>query len=69
MRMIGLKRLPGRVRVTSDEGEFDVVFSAAAPGHAGGDPVVELLPGSTLDKKTAEELMLELMREGRLRRP
>ena len=69
MRMIGLKRLPGRVRVSADEGEFDVVFSAAAAGHAGGDPFVELLPGSSLDKQAAEELMLELMRDGRLRRP
>jgi hypothetical protein len=67
--MIGLKRMPGRIRVTSDEGDFDVVFSAAAPGHAGGDPLVELLPGSTLNKQTAEELMLELLRDGRLRRP
>jgi hypothetical protein len=69
MRMIGLKRLDGRVRVTADEGEFDVVFSAAAAGHPGGDPVVELLPGSSLNKQAAEELMLELMRDGKLRRP
>jgi hypothetical protein len=69
MRMIGLKRLAGRVRVTADEGEFDVVFSAAAAGHPGGDPFVELLPGSSLNKQAAEELMLELMREGKLRRP
>jgi hypothetical protein len=69
MRMIGLKRLQGRIRVTTDEGEFDVVFSAAPAGHPGGDPYVELLPGSTLDKRTAEELMLELARDGRLRRP
>ena len=67
--MIGLKRLPGRVRVTADEGEFDVVFSAAAAGHPGGDPFVELLPGSSMDKQAAEELMLELMRDGKLRRP
>jgi hypothetical protein len=67
MRMIGLKRLPGRVRVTADQGEFDVVFSAV--GQSGGDPFVELLPGSTLDKQAAEELMLELMRDGKLRRP
>ncbi len=67
--MIGLKRLPGRIRVTSDEGDFDVVFSAAAPGDPGADPVVELLPGSTLDKQGAEELMFELLRGGRLRRP
>jgi hypothetical protein len=67
--MIGLKRLPGRIRVTADEGEFDVVFSATAAGHPGGDPFVELLPGSSLSKQAAEELMLELMRDGRLRRP
>ena len=69
MRMIGLKRLADRVRVIADEGEFDVVFSAAAAGHPGGDPFVELLPGSSLDKQAAEELMLELMRNGRLRQP
>jgi len=70
MRMIGLKRLPtNRVRVTSDQGEFDVVFSAAPAGQAGGDPFVELLPGSSVDKPGAEELMLELWRDGRLRRP
>ena len=68
MRMIGLKRLPDRVRVTADEGEFDVVFSTASSGQP-GDPVVELLPGSSLDKQSAEELMLELLREGKLRRP
>ena len=68
MRMIGLKRLPDRVRVTANEGEFDVVFSTASTGHP-GDPVVELLPGSSLDKQAAEELMLELLREGKLRRP
>jgi len=68
MRMIGLKRLTDRVRVTADEGEFDVVFSTASSGQP-GDPVVELLPGSSLDKQSAEELMLELLREGKLRRP
>ena len=69
MRMIGLKRLAGRIRVTTDEGEFDVVFSAAPAGHVGGDPFVELPPGSSVDKQAAEELMLELMRDGRLRQP
>jgi hypothetical protein len=69
MRMIGLKQLPDRIRVTTDEGEFDVVFSAAPAGHTGGDPFVELPSGSRLDKQAAEELMLELQRDGRLRRP
>jgi hypothetical protein len=69
MRMIGLKRLPGRIRVTADEGEFDVVFSGAPAGHPGGDPFVELLPSSSVDKEAAEALMFELMREGRIRRP
>jgi hypothetical protein len=69
MRMIGLKRMPNRIRVTSDEGEFDVVFSAAPAGHPGADPFVELLPGSSMDKQAAEELMLELLRDGKLRRP
>jgi hypothetical protein len=69
MRMIGLKRLPGRIRVTADAGEFDVVFSTAPTGPSGGDPSVELLPGSTVDKQAAEELMLELLREGKLRKP
>jgi len=69
MRMIGLKRLAGRVRVTADEGEFDVVFSAATAGQPGADPFVELLPGSSVDKQAAEELMFELMRDGRLRQP
>jgi hypothetical protein len=69
MRMIGLKRMPGRVRVTSDEGDFDVVFSSPTPGHRAGDPFVELLPGSSIDKQAAEELMFELMRDGRLRQP
>jgi hypothetical protein len=69
MRMIGLKRLAGRIRVTADAGEFDVVFSAPTGGHPGGDPSVELLPGSSVDKQAAEELMLELLRDGKLRRP
>jgi hypothetical protein len=69
MRMIGMKRLPGRIRVTSDQGDFDVVFSAAPPEHPGGGPSVELLPGTSVDKQAAEELMLELLRDGRLRRP
>lgn len=69
MRMIGLKRMTNRIRVTSDEGEFDVVFSGAPPGQPGADPFVELLPGSTLDKQAAQELMFELLRDGRLRRP
>ena len=66
MRMIGLKSLPGRVRVTTDMGDFDVVFSAAPASSA---PAVELLPGTTIDKQAAEEMMLELSRDGRLRRP
>jgi hypothetical protein len=69
MRMIALKRMPGRIRVTADAGEFDVVFSAAAAGQSGGNPAVELLPGSSVDKQAAEELMFELLRDGRLRRP
>jgi hypothetical protein len=69
MRMIGLKRMPDRIRVTSDEGEFDVVFNSAPAGQAGADPFVELLPGSTMDKQAAQELMFELLRDGRLRRP
>lgn len=69
MRMIGLARLPGRIRVTADKGEFDIVFSAAPAGHAGGDPFVELLPGSSVNKEEAEDLMLQLVREGRIRRP
>jgi hypothetical protein len=69
MRMIGLKRLEGRVRVTADEGEFDVVFNASPAGRGSADPSVELLPGSTLNKQAAEELMLQLLREGKLRRP
>jgi hypothetical protein len=69
MRMIGLKRMPNRIRVTSDQGEFDVVFSGVPAGQPGADPFVELLPGSSVDKQAAEELMLELLREGKLRRP
>ena len=69
MRMIGLKRMPNRIRVTSDQGEFDVVFSGAPAGQPGADPFVELLPGSSVDKQAAEELMLELLRDGKLRRP
>jgi hypothetical protein len=69
MRMIGLKRMPDRIRVTSDQGEFDVVFSSAAAGQPGADPFVELLPNSGMDKQAAEELMLELLRDGKLRRP
>jgi hypothetical protein len=67
--MIGLKRMPDRIRVTSDQGDFDVVFSSAPAGQPGADPLVELLPGSTMDKQAAQELMFELLRDGRLRRP
>ena len=69
MRMIGLKRMPDRIRVTSDQGEFDVVFGGAAAGPPGANPSVELLPNSSVDKQAAEELMLELLRDGRLRQP
>jgi hypothetical protein len=69
MRMIALKRMTDRIRVTSDQGEFDVVFSAEPTGQPGANPSIEMLPNGNVDKQAAEELMLELLRDGRLRRP
>jgi hypothetical protein len=69
MRMIALKRMPDRIRVTSDQGEFDVVFGGDPAGQPGANPSVEILPNSSVDRQAAEELMLELLRDGKLRRP
>jgi|SoiMethySBSTD1v2_1073268.scaffolds.fasta_scaffold905711_2 hypothetical protein len=69
MRMIGLRRMTDRIRVTSDQGEFDVVFGGTPAGRPGANPFIELLPNSSVDKQAAEELMLELLRDGKLRRP
>jgi hypothetical protein len=56
---------PYRVRIETERGSFDVVYSAAPSGHPGGEPFVELPPGSALTKAEAEQIMREQLRDGR----